>query len=244
MKHTEKELQVLKEEVSQMWKLVLSQLEKAKQSFLSGDVEMAREIASREKRVDAFELKIDSDCENYIALYSPVAVDLRLVLSLIKISITLERIGDFAEGIARYVIDNGELRMDNGEVSNNSLSQFSTLNAQLVEDLQLERMFDTLIGMLSDSFVALESENTRISGKILSKDDEIDELYRNSLDILTNYMQQNPAFIRSGLKTFLLIRKLERIGDHCSNIVEEIVFYVDAKVLKHHFKSGELRVES
>ncbi|MDR2840959.1 MAG: phosphate signaling complex protein PhoU [Paludibacter sp.] len=221
MKHTEKELQTLKEEVSQMWKLVLSQLEKAKQAFLTGDVELAREIASREKRVDAFELKIDSDCENYIALYSPVAVDLRLVLSLIKISITLERIGDFSESIARYIIDSEKRIVGSGELST------------LFEDLQIEKMFDILLSMLTDSFVALESENTRIAGKILSKDNEIDKLYHNSLDILTNYLQQNPAFIRSGLKTFLLIRKLERIGDHCSNIVEEIVFYVDAKVLKH-----------
>jgi phosphate transport system protein len=244
MKHTEKELQALKEEVSQMWKLVLSQLEKAKQSFLNGDVEMAREIASREKRVDAFELKIDSDCENYIALYSPVAVDLRLVLSLIKISITLERIGDFAEAIARHIIENGEWRMENEDLTNNS--QLSTLNSQLLEDLQMEKMFDILIGMLSDSFVALESENTKISGKILSKDDEIDSLYHSALDILTNYMEHNPAFIRDGLKNLLLIRKLERIGDHCSNIVEEIVFYVDAKVLKHNgrIESGKLRTEN
>ncbi|GAB6012029.1 phosphate signaling complex protein PhoU [Viscerimonas tarda] len=220
MKHTETELHALKEELSQMWKLVLSQLEKAKQSFLTGDIEMACEIASREKMVDAFELRIDSDCENYIALYNPVAVDLRLVLSLIKISITLERIGDFAESIARHVID-GECKQ---------------LDPQLVEELQMEKMFDTLISMLSDSFVALESENTKISGKILAKDNEIDVLYFDSLNILTNYLQQNPAFIRCGLRTFLLIRKLERIGDHCSNIVEEIVFYVDAKVLKHRGK--------
>ncbi|MDR0758329.1 MAG: phosphate signaling complex protein PhoU [Tannerella sp.] len=217
MKHQEKEMQALKEEVSRMWKLVLSQLEKAKQAFMTGDVEMAREVASREKRVDAFELKIDSDCENYIALFSPVAVDLRLVLSLIKISFTLERIADFAEGIARHVIE---------EVGNRP-------DARIIEELQMEKIFDTLISMLSDSFVALESENTRISGKIMSKDDEIDILYRRSLDILTNYLQENPSMIRCGLKTFLLIRKLERIGDHCSNIVEEIVFYVDAKVLKH-----------
>ncbi|MDR1601706.1 MAG: phosphate signaling complex protein PhoU [Tannerella sp.] len=217
MKHQEKEMQALKDEVSRMWKLVLSQLEKAKQSYMNGDVELAREVASREKRVDAFELKIDSDCENYIALFSPVAVDLRLVLSLIKISFTLERIADFAEGIARHVIEEDGNKPD----------------ARIIEELQMEKIFDTLIAMLSDSFVALESENTRISGKIMSKDDEIDILYRRSLDILTNCLQENPSMIRSGLKTFLLIRKLERIGDHCSNIVEEIVFYVDAKVLKH-----------
>ena len=217
MKHMEKELQFLKEEVSEMWKLVLSQVEKAKQAFLNNDVELAREVVSREKRVDAFELKVDSDCENHIALYSPVAIDLRLVLSLIKISSTLERIGDFAEGIARHVIEN-----DRGEIPQ-----------QVIDELQLDRMFELLISMLSDSFVALESENTRLSGKILSKDDEVDTLYHSSVDVLANYMEANPAVIRGGLKLFLLIRKLERIGDHCSNIVEEIVFYVDAKVLKH-----------
>ena len=107
MKHTEKELITLKEEVSEMWRLVLSQLEKVKQAFLNNDIEQAREVASREKRVNSFELKIDSDCENYIALYNPVAIDLRLVLSLIKISITLERIADFADGIAKNIIDRG-----------------------------------------------------------------------------------------------------------------------------------------
>jgi len=217
MKHTEKELQDLKEEVNEMWKLVLSQLEKARQSFLNSDVELAREIVSREKRVDAFELRIESDCENYIALFSPVAVDLRLVLSLLKISITLERIGDFAEGVARHVID----------------EDCNHLDQALIEELQIEKMFDTIISMLSDSFVALESENTRISGKIMAKDNEVDTLYHQSVDIISDYIQQNPSQARCGLKTALVIRKLERIGDHCSNIVEEIVFYVDAKVLKH-----------
>jgi phosphate transport system protein len=224
MNHTEIELQILKDTVSQMWRLVLSQLEKAKQSFLNGDVEVAQEVASREKRVDAYELKIDSDCENYIALYSPVAVDLRLVLSLIRISITLERIGDFAEGIACHVIS------ENGRKA----------NVRLVEELQIESMFDTLIKMLSDSFIALESENTKISGRIISKDNEIDKLYHSSLNVLTNYLQQNPGDILYGLKMILIIRKLERIGDHCRNIVEEIVFYVDAKVLKH---DGKRKIE-
>ena len=217
MKHTEAEMQALREDVNQMWKLVISQLEKAKQSFLSNVIEMAREITSREKRVDAFELKIDSDCENYIALYNPVAVDLRLVLSLIKISGTLERIGDFAEGIARHVITDG----------------CDMLDAQLIEELQFEKMFDTLISMLTDGYVALESENTKISGKIMAKDELVDEIYHNAIHILTGYLQKNPEHIRCGLKTMLLIRKLERIGDRCNNIVEEIVFYVDAKVLKH-----------
>jgi phosphate transport system protein len=220
MKHVEQELLSLKEDISQMWKLVLSQLEKARQSYFNNDFELAREIVSREKRVNAFELKIDSDCENYIALYSPVAIDLRLALSLIKISRTLERIGDFAAGIARHVVHDNCTELD----------------PHVVEELQIDKMFDILISMLSDCFVALESENTKISGRIIAKDEEVDKIYRSSTDILTTYAENNTSMIRCVLKTQLLIRKLERIGDHCSNIVEEIVFYVDAKVLKHRGK--------
>lgn len=217
MKHTEKELLALKEEVSRMWQLVLSQLEKSKQAYLSGDMELAREIVSREKRVNTFELKIDSDCENYIALFAPVAVDLRLVLSLIKISGTLERIGDFAEGIARHIIS------DNcGAVAE-----------ALKDDLRIETMFDTVISMLSDSFVALESENTKLSGRILQKDEQVDALYKEAINLLSRYVENNPVQSRCVLETMLVLRKIERVGDHCSNIVEEIVFYIDAKILKH-----------
>ncbi|MDR3236739.1 MAG: phosphate signaling complex protein PhoU [Prevotellaceae bacterium] len=217
MKHKENELQALKEDVTQMWKLVLSQLEKAQQAFLYQDAKMAEEIVGREKRVDAFELKIDCDCENYIALYNPVAIDLRLVLSLIKISNTLERIGDFCEGIAYHVFD----------------KDCPTLERKIVEELQIESLFDILVSMLADSFVALVSENTDTSEKILSKERDVDAIYRNAIDVLDNYLHQNPAAIRCGLKTVLFIRKLKRIGDHCANLVEEIVFYIDAKVLKH-----------
>ena len=217
MKHTEKELAALKEEVTRMWRLVLSQLEKSKQAFLGGDMELAREVVSREKMVNTYELKIDSDCENYIALFSPVAIDLRLVLFLIKISGTLERIGDFAEGIARHVIVDG----------------CADVTTALNGDLRLEEMFDTVISMLSDSFVTLECENTKLSGKILLKDGLVDEIYHNAVKILSGYIEAEPKHAACALKTMLMIRKIERVGDHCSNIVEEIVFYIDAKVLKH-----------
>lgn len=218
MKHTEKELVALKEEVTQMWTLVLSQIEKAKQAYLNNDTELAREVVSREKRVNTFELKIDSDCENYIALFSPVAVDLRLVLSMIKISGTLERIADFADGIARHVIVGG--------------CEHPT--AELKEVLRLEAMFDTVISMLSDSFVALESENTSLSGKILRKDEEVDEIFHSGKKILAEFIRREPESGFCALETQLVMRKIERMGDHCSNIVEEIVFYIDAKILKHN----------
>ena len=217
MKQSEKELLALKSEIGQMWKLVLSQLQNTKECFLTGDLKLVKDIIKREKDVDAFELKVDYNTENYIALYSPVAVDLRLALSLIKISSMLERIGDHAVGIARHVKDD----------------DCNDLSPQLLKDLKIEKVFDILIAMLSDSFVTLESENTNTIGRILAKDKKVNKSYRNSLDILSTYMEQDSSQIRCGLKMLLLIRKLERIGDQCSNIVEEIVFYVDAKVLKH-----------
>lgn len=205
-----------------MWKLVLSQLEKSKQAFMNRDVELAHEVASREKRVDAFELKIDSDCENYIALFAPVAIDLRLVLSMIKICSTLERIGDFAEGIARHVINDECLQVDRA----------------LIDELQIETMFETVISMLTDSYAALESENTKLTGKIIAKDEVVDELYHRAVRLIADYIRAHPEMTECGLNTMLMIRKLERIGDHCSNIVEEIVFYIDAKVLKHGTKQS------
>ncbi|MDR2805734.1 MAG: phosphate signaling complex protein PhoU [Dysgonamonadaceae bacterium] len=226
MKHAEKELLILKEEVSQMWQLVLSQLDKAKIAFLNNDFEMAREVVSREKRVNSYELKIDSDCENYIALYNPVAIDLRLALSLFKICSTLERIADFAEGIARHIIE------ENCE----------PFTAEMKANLRIETMFDTAIEMLSDSYTALDSENTRLAGKILSKDEIVDEIYIHSMTVLAEAIRNQIITPECGLKTLLVMRKIERIGDHCSNIVEEIVFYIDAKVLKHNKNSLPLSI--
>lgn len=217
MKQTELELQALRGEIDEMWKLVLSQTEKAKQAYLTYDQDLAYEIISREKRVNAFDSKIDSDCENYIALYAPVAIDLRLVLSLLKISSTLERIGDFTEGIARQILE----------------KDYPKIEASLAEDLQIEDIFDTIITMLRECYIAFDTENTKLAGKILATDDKIDKLYYESLPILSKYIIENPDKGVYSLKTMLILRKLERMGDHCSNIVEEIVFYIDAKVLKH-----------
>ena len=217
LKHNEMELKLLKEEMGQMWRLTLSQIQKCKQAYLTGDEDLAREIISREKRVNSFELKIDSDCENYIALFAPVAVDLRLVLSLMKISKTMERIADFAEGIALHVIED----------------DCQQVLEALKTELKLEVMFDAVISMLSDSLVALESENTKFAGKVLQKDDEVDQIYKDGKKILAEYVRNNPDHGASIISIVLILRRIERIGDHCSNAIEDIVFYIDAKVLKH-----------
>ena len=221
MKHKEQELIAIKEELGQMWRLVISQTEKAKAAFLHHDIELALEIVRSEKRVNAYELRVERACENYIALFNPVAIDLRLILSILKISITLERIADYAEGVAREVIDKDCI----------------PLETTLLEELELEKMFSMILNMLTDCYAAYISENSNSSGKILLKDKKVNEIYHNSFQILENYLLENPNQVKCALRWILLIRKLERVGDHCSNIVEEIVFFLEAKVLKHRGKS-------
>src|SRR3954468_24815562 len=99
------ELATIKEETVTMWKLVQSQLQKGLSSMLNFDKDLAREVVMIEKRVNGAELKIDRDCEDILALYSPVAVDLRFLLAVLKINTNLERIGDIAEGIAKMILD-------------------------------------------------------------------------------------------------------------------------------------------
>ncbi|MDD3459482.1 MAG: phosphate signaling complex protein PhoU [Weeksellaceae bacterium] len=221
MKHNEQELLYLREEINQMWKLVISQVTKTKLALLNNDVELALEIIKLEKRVDGIELKIDSSCEHYIALYSPVAIDLRFVLSIMKISITLERIADYAAGVAHYVTE----------------KDCHAFTSKMKETLEIERMFDLLLNMLTDSLTAFNTENTKSAGKILSKDKEVNKIFNKAFDILLEQLKKENKDIGCGLNTIMAIRKLERIGDHCSNIVEEIVFFVEAKVLKHKGKN-------
>ena len=105
VKFIESELVLLKKEIDEMWTLVYNQLDRAGEAVLTLDRELAQQVLVRERRVNAFELKIDSDIEDIIALYNPVAIDLRFVLAMLKINTNLERLGDFAEGIARFAIN-------------------------------------------------------------------------------------------------------------------------------------------
>jgi len=222
MKYLEKEMLALRNEVLDMWALVSSQLEKTRDALINNDKDLAREVISREKRVNAYELKIDSDCENYIALYGPVAVDLRLVLSLLKINETLERIGDFCEGISRFVIEMHEEKYES-----------------LVKEMKLKEMFDELMEMFVGARQSLEAEETKMAGCLFAKDDYVDSLFRESVEKLAEYIQKHPEDALTCIYLAIVSRRLERIGDHCNNIVEEIVFYIDAKVLKHAGKTSD-----
>lgn len=218
MKVIDQEIALLKNSVSQMWALVRQQLFNAGEAMLSGDKELAYKVISRERRVNAFELKIDSDCEDIIALYAPVAIDLRFVLAMYKINTNLERLGDFAESIARFA---------------GNLPDGEPVDPDLIKETRVQIMLDELLEMLSLAQEAFEKEDSEIASRIFLKDNLVDEINVASTKIIANYIEKHPGSALIGLYMSGVIRKMERFGDHCTNIAEELIFYLDAKVMKH-----------
>jgi phosphate transport system protein len=209
MTHLDTELKNLKTDMIEMFGLVLSQLNKSHEALINLDKDLAREVLINERRVNGFELKIDRDCENIIALFNPVAVDLRFVLATMKINSNLERIGDIAEGICQFV-----------------------LNIKL-EKTRIVEMFNTGASILEDVMNAFEKEDTRLARSVFKNDEILDEININATQAVADFIRSHPDRINQSLYTLSTIRKLERVGDQCKNISEEIIFYIEAKVLKH-----------
>jgi len=224
MNHLETELSKLKMELFEMWDLVLSQVKSAREAILNFDKGASAEILFKEKMVDVYELRLDRDCEYIIALYNPVATDLRLTLAVLKINTNLERIADFAKGIAKFV----------------AKSTDDTINPELLSTTSLGDLLQNVYTMLSDAKKAFELENSRKAVSIFAKDDFLDDMHKRSTAIIAAYMHSHPEEFVQSLNVHSIIRKIERMGDHTSNIAEEIVFYLEAKVLKH---SGKKKVK-
>ena len=219
MTHLEEELTKLKSEITDMWMMVISQLHKTKEALLQFDKDLAREVVATEKRVNSRELKIDRDCENIFALFNPVAVDLRTALAVLKINNNLERSGDIAEGIAKYIIYAEQ-----------------PFNQELLDSTQILRMYDETNMILEDVLKAFESEDTRLARSIFKRDEIVDEINVKANDVIADFIRSHPDKIEEALYLISMIRKLERVGDHCKNIAEEIIFNIEAKVLKHKSK--------
>ncbi len=217
MTQLENGLQLLKEELVNMFNLVQMQLGKAQEAMLRFDKNLAREVVLKENRVNAYELKIDRDCENIFALYCPVAVDLRFVLAVLKINSNLERIGDYAEGIARYVV-----------------ASKTAFGEKILEGTQLLRMLDESLSMLADTRLAFEKEDTILARSIFQKDEVLDNINMEAAKAVGECIEADKVHTEQALFAFSVIQKLERVGDQAKNIAEEIIFYVEAKVLKHH----------
>lgn len=204
----------LKKELLKMFFLVESQWEKGATAILNHDQDMAEEISSSENRINAQELKIDSDCENIIALHSPVAVDLRFILSSYKINHSLEHIADIAQSIAKYVADSD-----------------LAYNQEIINQTKVNEMLETFNSMLDCLIDAFENEDPKIARKVFKKDKVLNKINAEAHKIIVDNMNSYD----NGMLLFLLssIRKIERAGDSLKKIGEEIIYHLEAKVLKH-----------
>ena len=219
MTHLDSELKQIKQQVIEMMTLVRNQLAKGKNAVLTFDKDLVHEINANEKRVNAMELSIDRAIENTLALYTPVAVDLRFVMASFKISADLERIGDNAVGIAKYI---------------NHVNE--QLTAAELDKIKFVEMYENALLMLENVFEAFEKEDTKLAREVFVKDKVLNKINLNAASITIQFIQQTPDKINNYFYLLSIIRKLERVGDLAKNIAEELIFYIEAKVLKHHKK--------
>lgn len=223
VKFIESKLVEVQNEVIDMWSLVQDQMAKARGAVMAMDSEAAKQIQVREKLVNSYDLKIDSMIEDFIALYNPVAVDLRFLLAMLNVNNNLERIGDYAESIARFVIRNEGVAIDKN----------------LLERLHLNDMFRHAIRMIETSKRALVERNIQLAKDVADEDNMLDELNADSVRIIADYAGKNPENMKMCLELNGVFRKLERTGDHINNVLEDIIFYINAQVVKHEGKHAE-----
>ncbi|WP_207429267.1 phosphate signaling complex protein PhoU [Pedobacter sp. SYSU D00535] len=220
MTHLEEELNRLRDEMIEMADLVTSQIQKSLQALVEEDIDLAREVIFNEKRVNAFELSVDKDCENILALLNPFAADMRFVFATLKINTNFERIGDSAEGIAQYLLMAGKC-----------------FDKELLEDCRFFEMADTVNEMLQSISKAYADNDAKLARTVFKQDMILDEVNKAATDNIALYINKRPENIYQALYLLTVIRKLERVGDHITNIAEEIIFHLEAKVLKHVKKS-------
>lgn len=214
------ELNNLRSSILELSNLVLLQLDKAGTSLNTEDIDLANEVIRYEKRINGLEVNIEKACENILALYNPVAHDLRFVLSTLKINLNLERIGDYARSIAKII------KVREGKFNN-----------EIISLLEINKMFETCHLMLLTTLESMESEeeNSKLR-TVFFKDEILNQIQDDAIQRITGYMASNPTFTEESLNLYVVVRKLERVGDHIKNIAEEIIFYKEAKILRHKKK--------
>ncbi len=195
----------------------------AVEALLERDAEKAREVIRGDRVIDAMEMEIEESCIGLLALQQPLARDLRMLTSALKIANDLERVGDHAVNIAQ---------------SAERLAQSRPIapEPEIVEMARLAR------DMLSDALEAFIRSDAVAAREVCLRDDKVDTLHRSVFRILLTHMMEDPHMIGAGMELFLVSRNLERVADLATNIAEDVVFLVEGKSIKHHAEDrGEPR---
>jgi len=209
------ELEKIRTQVLTMGGLVEQQLEHALSALSSGEVDQGEEVVANDYQVNAFDVNIDERCTQIIARRQPTASDLRLVLTVIKTTADLERIGDEAKRVAKMAV-----RLSPAD---HSRSLF----------LQVEHLGNLVRAMLHDALDAFARMDVDAAVQVALQDQRIDREYENIMRQAITYMMEDPRSIPLVLDIIWSARALERTGDRCCNICEYVIYFVKGKDVRH-----------
>ncbi len=205
-----KELEELKADAEKLVDLVGFAVAKSVDALRDYDVEKAREVIRDDQTINDLNLRIEKRCMQLLALQQPMAKDLRLIVTTLKIGIDLERIGDLAVDIARIVVH-----------SKNKVHVKSLKN--------IPRMAEIAVEMLAQANRAFKENDSNLARETTKWDYEVDALYQKVRDTLLKIIGGNPDLIEDATPLLLVNKHLERIADHVCNICESIIYMVEAK---------------
>jgi phosphate transport system protein len=213
--HFQKELQELKENLLKMAAMVEEAIHDGVQSLVKRDSDLARKTFDFEDRINKMENVIDEMCLRLLALRQPMAADLRFITSAMKIITDLERMGDQAVNIAERAISLNE-------------------EPQLKPYIDIPRMTEIVQSMVRDVLDSFVNRDSKLARSVCARDDVVDGLNDQVVRELLTYMVSEPKTITRAVHLMIVARCLERIADHATNIAEDVIFMVDALVIKHH----------
>ena len=214
-RHFEDELEKLRTLLIRMGSLVDEQVELASKAVLNSDMESARFVLKREARVNEYDLMVDGLCQRILALTQPVAIDLRMLIAAMRIDSEFERIGDIAVNLAERV-----------EPLSGSIA--------ILERVGIKEMLSEAMKMFRDAFDAFINNDAELARSIFDRDDTVDEFAQRAFNQLIEEMKRDPVVIEPAAHAMALLRHIERLADHATNIAEDVVFIVEAKMMKHH----------
>ena len=211
----DEELKTLKEKLMRMSGLVEESIALAVKALKDQKEKLAKEVLKKEEAINLLDIEIDELGLKLLARRQPMATDLRLITSAMKITSELERIGDQAVNIAERTLE--------------------LLKLPLLKPLiDIPRMADLAQNMVKDSINAFVNRDEKLARDVCQRDDEVDDLNDQIFRELLTYMMQNPSNISRAVDFILVGRHVERIADHATNISEDVIYYVKGKTIKHH----------
>ena len=213
--HFQEALELLKARLLEMGGLAEERVRAAVRGLVDGDHAALERVVSGDEAINKLHLEIDERCFMLLALHQPVAVDLRAIVSAVKINSDLERVGDLAVNIAE------------------AAKRYLT-HPPVKELIDIPRMGVIAQGMLRDALDAYVRRDVGLAQSVLDRDDELDALKTLVFRELLAHMLRDQATVEPALDLILISRHLERIGDHATNVAEDVIFMVSARDVRHH----------